>query len=75
MFKNGINAIIKPSAKAREDNDKLKKQSGHPIKEKKSIRRYFARIMGGYMCNQGRKLWYSGSIPINHRKPQDEKYS
>ena len=38
----------------------------------KSIKKYFKRVLGGYMCNQKKFLRYKMSIPINHRKPQEE---
>ena len=72
VFKNQINAIIKPSSEARQDNNKLRERSGHAKKETKSIRRYFKRVIGGYECNQGKFLGYKKSIPINHRKPQED---
>ena len=37
-------------------------------KEKKSIRKYFSRVKGGYRCNQGNFLGYKRSITIKHRK-------
>ena len=70
VFKNQINAIIKPSSEARKDNDKLRERDGHSKKETKSIRKYFKRVLGGYECNQGKFLEFKRSIPINHRKPQ-----
>ena len=48
VFKNQINAIIKPSSEARKDNDKLRQRDGHSKKETKSIRQYFKRVLGGY---------------------------
>ena len=41
-------------------------------KRKKSIKRYFKRVLGGYECNQGKFLGFKRSIPINHRKPQED---
>ena len=72
VFKNQINAIIKPSSEARKDNDKLRTRDGHSKKETKSIRRYFKRVLGGYECNQGKFLGFKRSIHINHRKPQED---
>ena len=72
VFKNQINAIIKPSSEARKDNDKLRQRDGHSKKETKSIRQYFKRVLGGYECNQGKFLGFKSSIPINHRKPQED---
>ena len=73
VFINQINAIIKPSSEARKDNDELRERSGYSKKEIKSIRRFFKRVLGGYECNQGKFLGYKKSIPINHRKPQEDE--
>ena len=42
-------------------------------KGKKSIRKYFKRVLRGYECNQGKFLGYKRSIAINHRKPLEDE--
>ena len=72
IFKNKINALIKPNTESREDNDTLRERSENSKKKTKSIRKYFTRIKGGYRCNQGRFLGFVESIAIKHRKPHKD---
>lgn len=72
LFKHRINAVIKPSAESREDNNKLREKSGNPTNEKKSIRKYLTRVLGGYECDKGCFFKYKKSIAIKHRKTQKD---
>ena len=72
IFKNRINAIIKPNTESREDNNNSRNKSGNSKKEKKSIRKYFTRVKGGYRCNQKKFLGFSKTIAIKHRKPHKD---
>ena len=60
-----------PNTEARKINKKISENEGNTVKETSSIRKYFKRVKGGYTCRNNRFLKLMETIPIKHRKPQD----